>query len=116
MSSPQMGDSPRAPHSQQVARVPDPAKISTNRGGQIPAVPIKPQGRVYALRGDLGSGSGFLPKPVRTNADYMAREKACALSAYVSTRCYDRGCVQIGRAHVSTPVTNAQHVCRFLLE
>src|SRR3546814_8619450 len=66
MSSPQMGDSPRAPHSQQVSRVPDPAKISTNRGGQIPAVPIKPQGRVYALRGDLGSGSGFLPKPVRS--------------------------------------------------
>src|SRR3546814_8944162 len=97
-----MGDSPRAPHSQQVSSVPDTAKISTNRGGTIPAVPIKPKGRVYALRGDLGSGSGFLPKTVRTNADYMACEKACAPSAYVSTRCNHRGCVQINPSHTKS--------------
>src|SRR3546814_6921391 len=68
-----------------------------------------------ALTGTLGgeAGGGVLaPSAVAADHSALVAPEVCQRMHQI----VDTACSQIGRAHVCTPVTNAQLVCRLLLE
>src|SRR3546814_3519347 len=71
-----------------------------------PAIVRGNASEILALSGDLGA----VPKgPDSAHGSDAARDPAKALAV-------ELGAVEIGRAHVCTPVTNAHLGCRLLLE